>query len=1014
MPMTSPYQRMLAHRSRPAGCYCSLLLACVGAAAAQAPGVPPLNAHLELDAFPLTAIVPLILVCLFALWRAHVTSAANRGLRREVTERQAAEQKLARNQSVLQALLENSPDYIYIKDGQSRFVQVNRATAAKTGFAQPEGMIGLTDFDLFDEQSAREFRHDEETVMRTGVPIVAKEEREALPNGTVRWMETTTMPQRDSAGNICGTIGISRDITTRKRAEAEVASQKQHYQVMFDAMPALVMYKDTGNRVLRINRFGAALLGLSAAEVEGRSLFELDPEHADRFYEDDLEIVRTGIPKLGVEEIVGTADGRTVWLRTDKLPDRDALNQIIGVIVFAVDVTAQKTAETALLQAQQQLEKKVRERTTALQREIAERNAAEVRLREQERFVRAVIDTDPNMIFAKDRDGRFTLVNRAVCEFLNRPEPDIIGRTAGEFGFDPETIQSLQREDLAVWRQQCEREPVEEQYRNPHGETRFWQTVKRPLFDQKNLMTHLLGVSVDITDRKRREEETRRAEAFLNSVVQHLPITVFIKEAATLKFVLWNKAGEELTGYSNAEMVGRSDYDFFPREEADQFIANDREALQAGRVIEIDEEVLVTRHRGRRIMHTKKIPICDAQGRPQYLLGIAEDITERKQAEEELRRARNAAESANRAQSELLAGRSHELRTPLNGVIGMTHLPPSTQLRAGQQDCAENARRCAGSLLTIINDMNPIKQRELSDGRAATQTGPTDTAFRPRHGDAITTGSQSRSPARLRVLVAEDNEDNQEVAARTLNKLGYDADCVANGREVLSAVESILYEVILMDCNMPEMDGYEATRVIRERARQNQPYIIAMTANATVGDRDKCLAAGMNSFLTMPLREADLDEALANIPDFVKPPIPASPASAAPAGVVVPSLPSPAPARVDAEAIARLRELGEPGGPDIAAEFIDLYLTDGEALLGKLGESCAAGDGKLLKRQAHTLKGSSRNMGADSVAEVAGEIEAKAGTSALEELTPLVRQLDQVFRETVPLLLALKRAVPPQ
>jgi CheY-like chemotaxis protein len=207
-----------------------------------------------------------------------------------------------------------------------------------------------------------------------------------------------------------------------------------------------------------------------------------------------------------------------------------------------------------------------------------------------------------------------------------------------------------------------------------------------------------------------------------------------------------------------------------------------------------------------------------------------------------------------------------------------------------------------------------------------------------------------------------------------------------------------LYDVILMDCNMPEMDGYEATRVIRGRTRQSQPYIIAMTADALLGERDKCLAAGMNSFVTKPLREADLDEALANITDIVKPPIPARSAA-----------PSTAHAKVDGDAIARLRELGEPGGPDLAAEFIDLYLTDGEALLGKVGASCAAGDGKLLKRQAHTLKGSSRNMGADSVAEVAGEIEAKAETGTREELTPLVRRLEQVFRETVPLLHAHKR-----
>lgn len=121
---------------------------------------------------------------------------------------------------------------------------------------------------------------------------------------------------------------------------------------------------------------------------------------------------------------------------------------------------------------------------------------------------------------------------------------------------------------------------------------------------------------------------------------------------------------------------------------------------------------------------------------------------------------------------------------------------------------------------------------------------------------------------------------------------------------------------------------------------------------------------------------------------------------------------TPAMARVDAEAIARLRELGEPGGPDLASEFIDLYLADGEALLGKIHESCTAGDAQLLKRQAHTLRGSSRNMGAETVAEIAREIEINAESGATAQLAEWVRQLRQVFAETVPLLQAQKLPPP--
>lgn len=126
------------------------------------------------------------------------------------------------------------------------------------------------------------------------------------------------------------------------------------------------------------------------------------------------------------------------------------------------------------------------------------------------------------------------------------------------------------------------------------------------------------------------------SEAFLNSIIENIPNMIFIKDAQELRFTHINKAGEDLLGYSKEDLIGKNDYDFFPKEQADFFTSNDRAVISSGEMVDILEEKITTKNLGERILHTKKIVLVNDEGNPTHLLGISEDITDRKRVEDEL------------------------------------------------------------------------------------------------------------------------------------------------------------------------------------------------------------------------------------------------------------------------------------------------------------------------------------------------------------------------------------------
>ena len=206
---------------------------------------------------------------------------------------------------------------------------------------------------------------------------------------------------------------------------------------------------------------------------------------------------------------------------------------------------------------------------------------------------------------------------------------------------------------------------------------------------------------------RRAEQDVARANRFLDAIIENIPDMVFVKEAENLTFTRFNRAGEELLGLSRDQMVGKSDYDFFPQSEAEFFIQKDRETLAAKALVDIPEEPIQTAH-GLRWLHTKKVPIVDAEGRPTYLLGISQDITEHRRAQAELLQAKEAAEAANRELEAFSYSVAHDLRSPLRAIDGFSQVlleEYSEKIDAVGQDYLARVRTSAQHMAELIDDL---------------------------------------------------------------------------------------------------------------------------------------------------------------------------------------------------------------------------------------------------------------------------------------------------------------------
>ncbi|MFZ1753480.1 MAG: histidine kinase N-terminal 7TM domain-containing protein [Caldilineaceae bacterium] len=368
-----------------------------------------------------------------------------------------------------------------------------------------------------------------------------------------------------------------------------------------------------------------------------------------------------------------------------------------------------------------------------------------------------------------------------------------------------------------------------------------------------------------------------------------------------------------------------------------------------------------------------------------------------------------------------------ELGRALHNLPQSSKLPLLMLTSVGQQDLRRQQEEI--NLAGIMT--KPVKRTQLFEAlmkilghiHRSTQNHETASVFRGANVEQLNPN--------LRILLAEDNVINQKVAQHTLARLGFRADTVSDGSEALVSLHRQVYDVVLMDVQMPILDGIEATIHLRDEIpAHRQPYVIAMTANAMQGDRESCLAAGMDAYLSKPFKVEELVAALANsqvleTPERTKNAVPAAdplsvggsvvengysriarPArkaepplqlSGQPANQSMPSANGP----INWNSIDRLQnDLGEGSAPFVQ-ELIDSFLADTPVHLQKLQPALDADDFSTLHRTAHTLKSTTSILGADHLSELCGQMEEQCAALDGEEEVTLDAPLTYTLHEQV-------------
>ncbi|MCD6289803.1 MAG: PAS domain S-box protein [Anaerolineae bacterium] len=789
----------------------------------------------------------------------------------DITEEREAEEALAHERNLLRTLIDNLPDFIYVKDVESRFLIANQAVAHLMGAERPEDLIGKTDFDFYPEEVAAQFYADEQAIIRSGEPLLNKEELVVDPDGDERWVLSTKVPLRGQDGSIVGLVGVGRDISERKREALELRQAKEAAEAAARAKSEFL-----ANMSHEIRTPLNAIVGMTSLLLDTN----LDPEQRDF-----VETIRTSSDALLtiINDILDFSK-----IEAGKLDIESQPFELRTCIEEALDLVAPKAAEKGLDLAY-----------------LIENDVPEMLVSDVTRLRQILVNLLSNAV-------KFTERGEVVVTVASEAKQEVSGNGNG---------------------------------REPHVE-------------------HVLHFSVRDTGIGIPKERL----GHLFQPFTQLDASVTRRYGGTgLGLAICKRLTEMMGGriWVESEVGKGSTFHFTIRARAAAarphvYLQSAQPQLAGRRVLIVDDNAT---NRFILVRHTQAwgmLPRAAASG-PEALQWVRE---------------------GERFDLAIL-----DMHMPdMDGLTLAAEIRKLSAMPLIMLTSLGRMERHDESVEFVAFLTKPIKPSQLYNVLLHTLADQPATLIRPKERVHIDPTFAERHP--LRILLAEDNVVNQKVALRILERMGYRADVAANGIEVLQALRRQPYDVILMDVQMPEMGGLEVTRRIRQLwPKDQQPRIIAMTAHALQGDREQCLAAGMDDYVSKPVQVEALSAALSRcqrLPDE-----PVDEAAAQPEGPAI-----------DAEALEQFRQTM---GDEVLVDLIESYLTEAPKLIAKLKEALTEGDAARVTRAAHTLKSNSALFGATPLADLCKELEFMGRDAALdgavEKLAQAEAEFERVRRE---------------